>query len=725
MYITFNKTIQFSNYNNSINTEFFLCRIKALFDIYFIQESGSKNSCCSFHKMGGEIIDVSISNRTSTHIIKIDDTERHEIYNSSVSFNTPNLNYIIHELESIIFNIYQYPWDHGKFGKRVYRYFCFIYLDLIIKNKDQVVNEQIRAVELYDEINDLIIKLNRLKDENILMVDCSRRPKDLCIDNCKWINDGVDEKCVNLIINTMLSNREDSIFNSICVGINNIINNLNIDYQNLGQNSQQIDKFIHFLNSINKNLLIFQEFESIDVGGPIMRQPSDSFTLGSDSYKTKYLKYKNKYKLTKQKGGFNTCDKKKDQFILPLIINSFTKLDSFPLENRLTDSFNHIYRKLLVLFNSNRKTQQKFISYDDEELYFSPLFHNYNINISALAFLSFLIEYQMFLNFYIDFNPKELNYNTPNNKRNNSYRSLNWKGPKIPRIYRNSIHKADIILIMNLFCSELDRLYSRFMVTLISDLANKLNSTYDKTKVLVLPPSSLNERLLNQQTKFDYIYYNWKDRILQESISNEELTQINIKDIDNCIKDAILYTLDQTSTDNQYATDATGFFSWMYLFPYEEKNKSKKFGSCITSTCLEVYLLHRIYEDPSNISIGIESHVSGPHAFWKKTQEKTGINMSHWTTIWYSYCKRDDKRWPYIFRYMAGGTLQLDVASERGAINLQSNKKTFLQVLVYPIYDNYKEYIKTNYRELKDSRKKLRQLDKAFDEFDRLVNEML
>ena len=185
------------------------------------------------------------------------------------------------------------------------------------------------------------------------------------------------------------------------------------------------------------------------------------------------------------KSGFNTCNMKKESYILPKIINSFIKLDSFSLANKMTQSLNQIYLNLLNLYKDNKLSRQRFISYDEEPIYTSPAFHDYNINISALAFLSFLIEYQMFLNCYTDFNPKNITYNTLKNPRNNNFQPIRWTDVnRSPRIYRDSIYKADMVTILNSLCSELDRLYSRFLVTLLSNLANILKVQYNDVKSL-------------------------------------------------------------------------------------------------------------------------------------------------------------------------------------------------------------------------------------------------
>ena len=58
----------------------------------------------SFNKIGGEIIDVSISNKNSTHIIKINDTIQHETKNSDLFFYTPTITYLIKDISMIIFD---------------------------------------------------------------------------------------------------------------------------------------------------------------------------------------------------------------------------------------------------------------------------------------------------------------------------------------------------------------------------------------------------------------------------------------------------------------------------------------------------------------------------------------------------------------------------------------------------------------------------------------------
>ena len=68
------------------------------------------------------------------------------------------------------------------------------------------------------------------------------------------------------------------------------------------------------------------------------------------------------------------------------------------------------------------------------------------------------------------------NYNTLNEKRNNYENIWNWTGAYKEnqdlnyKVYRKNIENYSIQELLNEFCLELDRLYYRFIITIIFNL---------------------------------------------------------------------------------------------------------------------------------------------------------------------------------------------------------------------------------------------------------------
>ena len=688
-YITYNNSIDFDI--NGDRTRFFLARLKSLFSIYIINST----NCCTFENLGGEMIDVSITHYESKQKLDIkDDLTLHKIKNYDSEFNIPTIEYFLKELELIIFN-HKYPWAEVKWEKRLYRY-LFLYIVVLIKSA-----KQWDLIFFYKIMHDLKEELEKKKSKSILK------------------------------INNLPISPENTIFERLINNINILIKYINDDIKNInGEDDESnlilnLNNFISYVLIIFENIKIYQKiFNELYTPLPkpsilLSRQPSNILSINTS--KQKYLKYKNKYislkNKLKQKGGFNTCNESNSKYILPKIKNVFLNLIDYDLNLTTNDKFIQAYKILLDIYKNNNKTTPNFMTYDGEIIYKTGPFTDYTLNITALAFLSLLIEYQLFVIFYVD-SPTVKKFNINDNKKLNNYSPVFSE----PRIYRDDISKDNIITMLDKFCIEIDRLFARFMVNLIGKISKfvknlyeemEIQELYEKVKKHIIPPIKV-KNISRTNNKYEYLYKNWKDRL------NEEFKTLNKYEIDKIIKNTIELTLSQSSTDNQYTPDATGFFSWMYMFPQNDVNISKKFGSCITSTYLEHYLLHRIFESPKNISIGIQNVQGYTHPVWIKTIGETNIKVSHWTTIWWAHTQKLERRHAYTFRNQIGISVDNyypENLTRGGNVNISNNKKLFLQTLIYPIFDNYLKYLEINKLITKNYENKKAQIEKSFTDF--------
>ena len=193
MYLQCNSSLKFTD---TVGIRYFnLVRTKLNFDATLKQKDGTEIT----KSYGGELIDVSIPHKTSfgiesfwknkdKYIRKYTLTNEKE----SISFNTYSIEYVIEDLEDVLFRQSQFPWDDKKYMKRVNRLFYFYFLDMFAKlpsNNERIyfiisLKKMLNKVEngviqidkvksLYDEMDGydlhlkkIIIELVRLFNEN-------------------------------------------------------------------------------------------------------------------------------------------------------------------------------------------------------------------------------------------------------------------------------------------------------------------------------------------------------------------------------------------------------------------------------------------------------------------------------------------------------------------------------------------------------------------------------
>lgn len=150
MYISLNKTLEFTSGDGGI-TKFALIRTKINFNLS-IEKDGHNDHI----NMAGELIDVSIPHRKDKSINEVFEnmdraiiryTFRNE--DEELEFNSYSLEFLIEDLEKILFHVAEFPWDDNKYVKRLNR-LCYLYfLDMLIKNKEN----SIRKIKLRTVLN--------------------------------------------------------------------------------------------------------------------------------------------------------------------------------------------------------------------------------------------------------------------------------------------------------------------------------------------------------------------------------------------------------------------------------------------------------------------------------------------------------------------------------------------------------------------------------------------
>jgi hypothetical protein len=383
-----------------------------------------------------------------------------------------------------------------------------------------------------------------------------------------------------------------------------------------------------------------------------------------------------KNNLNEQIGGFNPCEIFPGSFMHEIITRLKT-LETPPpaggdrLEyiDRVTNTFYECYDILLKYY-----VDQSFYKQDMPLIYTSDRFiKTSHINYTALIFLSFMVEFHMFILIYKGVNYENgnvfknmVNYNTPANLNNNQLVNVweSWTTNKdtpadMVRVYKDLAYdptnNTGIVKTVKRFCKELSDTTRRFIEELIKNLKSKINA---KNALLLRNIDDGEIRLNILHNNYEHIYENWREKLLKHikdnlkkpAISDGNLYQIIYEQINLAIKDTIVVFTYGSTTEYKYAVDGQGMFTWRYLYISLEKNirtvamgspkyhdlrrlqtvysRVERVGSCITSTLMEHYLYNLLHFKKNSINLGLlnEGNVNAAgnfvgklHVYWNLT----------------------------------------------------------------------------------------------------------
>lgn len=297
--------------------------------------------------------------------------------------------------------------------------------------------------------------------------------------------------------------------------------------------------------------------------------------------------------------------------------------------------------------------------------------------------------------------------------------------------------------LINDFTTLLITFTDNFINNLINDLTiqfnkpqnkpNKLtNSGHIKNKIIesIIPNFAIT---LNIQTKWNYIYDNWTDRICEliiNEINDPKIEYENINDLRNQynadpnkdktalnmhIYNNILETIEKTFSNvvsNDYIADGTGLFSWSYLINYKNPDlnlENKLYQSCVTVTVIEQYLLYKLYFTPKDIYFYTEytKSIDVPHNIWSYTQSEYSKDfkkksiITHWVTIINNKYSNEKK----LIRSAMNNPA--DPFGNNKKINLIKNRNTYFKLLVYYVFDDAINYLYKNISKLQSIQIKL------------------
>ena len=415
--------------------------------------------------------------------------------------------------------------------------------------------------------------------------------------------------------------------------------------------------------------------------------------------KKKYLKYKNKYLKLKQnhKGGFMLADESEGKYLNRMILHLlkyavyYRNYLYFPkplpplatIDNQLSlsigqfisDDYCSIYDYLIKSFLKSTEYKQQFIKRDGTLISSISGFPSH-INFASLIYTSFLLEFELFSLIHQVVHVNTLSKPTENTLISNfAYYCTVGQCTKT-RIYKDSVN-TDITSLTRLFANEFDNYFKLFM----DEFINYLHQIKKHPLQLIYEQIVPYEHIEHIHNSFDYIYKDWINRLNTLGYTNENINMGLISTINK---------IQQSGT--QYIAEGTGFFSFIYLnYPAFPK---ANFGSCITYSLFELYIMSRLHISSENMNLVLEvepdktTGIVSPHLHWKYTQSSLSyilrppFAISHWSTLF----------------NISGKTVQFRNAftPPSAILNFKFHRKEFLYALLYPILDSYKFYINFN-----------------------------
>lgn len=263
--ISSNQTLDFWKQNNRV--VFSLVRTKVILNAYFQNANGLTIPM----KIDGELIDVSIPHKDDTTILhyfenvaKNSTTYHIKTDTENFPFKAPSLQYLIEDIEKILFTDNIYPWNDVKYAKRLRRV-LFMYFVMLLSDTKINYNEKVAYMKKIQ--TDIINKLNDSNVPNQAIDDFLRTHKE---SDPFWI----------LVNNAKQMFTHSDIDKSKLQDYTKVI-------------SDNIDVLISLIPNITKKCQTQGLSQERITEGNTMWGGNNDYD--DDYYREKYLKYKNKY----------------------------------------------------------------------------------------------------------------------------------------------------------------------------------------------------------------------------------------------------------------------------------------------------------------------------------------------------------------------------------------------------------------------------------------------
>lgn len=229
------------------------------------------------------------------------------------------------------------------------------------------------------------------------------------------------------------------------------------------------------------------------------------------------------------------------------------------------------------------------------------------------------------------------------------------------RYYRNELARLSFEQIFNKFTAQVDTIFTRFVDELVHDLHTKTNTPVIEIRRLIYQDGDVS--------------VNWKENLAEK--------QIRIDVVNRALTECL--TKIASNLEDFYSPEGLGFFSYTFLVKPEISQQN--FGSCITYSCIELYIMSRMKINPSNIFLVLEREQAAgqSHPYWEFTQEYLGMPISHWATE-VELSKQGNRTNTDV---KTTTTFRSYVARAQ-TFNLENDKESIIMALTLPIFDSYR-----------------------------------
>ena len=417
-----------------------------------------------------------------------------------------------------------------------------------------------------------------------------------------------------------------------------------------------------------------------------------------------------------------------------------------------TEDYMKIYDYFISIYKNNEIYTQIFKDKNNKIFFEYENMEQSHINFGALVFISFLIELELFSLVH-----SVIPYNTTDKLSQNLLPSVFREDCSnictITRIYKLNIENKSVIEIAQIFAHELDKLFELFMSTLVSNLQKSLDLSSDEIINNIMPLEHFDRAQYNDNNmiKFDYIFGNWIDNLvkkikekydkdneimtnsinilkqkrnllLETSNDNDEINKLELDIAEeiakfdmkwgffseekfvSIINKEIYTSLNNIENDSaKYIAEGTGFFSFIFLdFPEKIdplKTHRPFFGSCITYSLFEMYIMVRLHIKSEKVNLCLESEYEIPHFYWYNTTNVLGLStLSHWCTSHFMKYVDESNDYSinekeYKFRSMSDIYIDEKKYDTIACFSLKNDKDKIFNAIIYPIYDSYIQYI--------------------------------
>lgn len=392
-----------------------------------------------------------------------------------------------------------------------------------------------------------------------------------------------------------------------------------------------------------------------------------------------------------------------------------------------SDEHEKLYTYFVKQIFDKTKYKQQFSKTEHGEPFLkSKPIYPYVKNFMAIICLSFILELELYSLTHLVLTPNFFDNKRPDSdkvvygnlvqtvfyskKKEQEYRRYLNKF----RIYRNFLSEynlqerpPNLDQMIEEFSKRIDVVFTKFMNLFVKNLSVLLNSEFKVIKNLIVPekhydhgptrdPEGTDARLDDVRVDdYDHIFVDWKERIIKKFEA-----KIKKKDINQIFKETMG---EYENNKTKYIMEGTGFFSFVFLKfldPDFKKHPSLykeqvHTGSCITYSLMEAYFMTKLHFNASHINLLLVTNTNYPRVtLWEYCREALNLpekkmNFSHWAMR--LKFKTSDK---VDFR------VDKDNHRVTSEINFVKRRNQFVKLLLMPILDSYKNYLKLDTEQL-------------------------